>query len=169
MKYPYSVSLVLDGDDKYWLAKSTCLNGCIGQGDSVDEAVQELGENEIAWLETAAEVGIEIPEVPVEVENSYSGKVALRMSPAIHKKAVKAAKREGISLNQFINDAIVTYAAEIETTNYVSKAVSKAVSKSFMIIETALRDGMTSSAPSSQLSIIPGGISQPRFVTKYSH
>ena len=151
MKYPYSVALVQDGYDQYWVAKSNCLSGCIGQGESANDAVKELEENEIAWLETAVEIGMAIPEIPVEVENPYSGKVALRMAPSVHKKAVMVAKREGISLNQFINDAITTYTAEIETANYISKEVVRSAT----LIGTTFLSGMTMSQSTSQRFTIP--------------
>ena len=124
MMYPFSVVLTKEGLDSFWVAKSSCLKGCIGVGASPDEAIKELEQNEVAWLETAKEVGIAIPEVPVEEENSFSGKFSLRISPSVHKKAVAAAKREGISLNQFINDAIVNYSAEISSAEYISDYVS---------------------------------------------
>ena len=115
MKYPFNVVWVQDGADCYWLAKSSCLNGCIGQGDSAEEAIKELEENELMWLETAKEVGIKIPEVPVEDTVTYSGRLSLRMSPAVHKQAAIIAKREGVSLNQYVNNAIVNYNAELST------------------------------------------------------
>lgn len=69
--------------------------------------MQELASNEIAWLETAAQVGIPIPPVPEESEQDYSGKLTLRVAPNVHRSAARLAKMEGISLNQYINDAVV--------------------------------------------------------------
>ena len=46
----------------YWVAKSRILKGCIGQGDTVDDAINELAVNENDWLETAREFGIAIPD-----------------------------------------------------------------------------------------------------------
>ena len=126
MKYPFNVVCVREDSEIYWVAKSVCLNGCIGQGDSADEAIRELEGNESMWLETAAEVGIDIPEIPVEEDTKYSGKLSLRMSPAVHKKAVENAKREGVSLNQYVNDAIVNYNAELNTAGFIAREVVSA-------------------------------------------
>ena len=46
MKYPYNVALIREGIDSYWVARSTCLDGCVGQGNTAEEAIAELEENE---------------------------------------------------------------------------------------------------------------------------
>ena len=43
----------------------------------------------------------------------YSGKFTVRVSPYVHKQASKLADQLGISLNQYINDAIVTQNATL--------------------------------------------------------
>lgn len=111
MIYPYMVYKVVNGEEEYWVAKSTSLKGCIGQGISTKEAETELEENEIAWLETAKELNMTVPEIPSLRENEYSGKITLRFSPIEHMKAAMFAKVEGISLNQYISDAISNYNA----------------------------------------------------------
>ena len=107
MKYPFSAFFEKDDNKEYWVAKSSSLKGCIGQGDTLDEALAELQENEEAWLETAKEAGIPIPEVPCESIADYSGKMTIRISSRVHMHAAQRAKQEGISLNQYINNAIV--------------------------------------------------------------
>ncbi|SDJ70761.1 Predicted nuclease of the RNAse H fold, HicB family [Lachnospiraceae bacterium G41] len=66
VKYPYVVLQTEVEGQVFWIAKSTYLKGCVGQGDEKAEAISELEENEKAWLETAAEIGMEIPEIPIE-------------------------------------------------------------------------------------------------------
>ena len=93
---------------EFWAAESKSLKGCVAQGDTCEEALAELAINEEEWLTTAQEYGIEIPAVPFEKAESYSGKFTVRVSPAIHQAAAEQARRLGISLNQYVNDAIVT-------------------------------------------------------------
>jgi len=107
MIYPFFVVNEKYDNQTYWVAKSSSLKGCIGQGETPEEAVSELQENESAWLETAKEVGIPIPEIPVDSLENYSGKMTLRISPSVHMKAAQRARQEGISLNQYVNNAIV--------------------------------------------------------------
>ena len=40
------------------------------------------------------------------IEKSYKGNLNIRLSPELHKKAAYNASIRGISLNQYINDAI---------------------------------------------------------------
>ncbi len=107
MRYPFSAFYEKNDNVAYWVAKSASLKGCIGQGDTLEEALKELQENENAWLETAEEAGIAIPEVPYESLEDYSGKMTIRISSRVHMYAAQRAKQEGISLNQYINNAIV--------------------------------------------------------------
>lgn len=115
MKYPFSVFQMENEGHIFWVAKSIYLSGCVGQGETQEEAINELTENEIAWIDTAKEMNIPIPEIPIEHPSDFSGKMTLRMSPTVHGEAVLYAKKEGISLNQYINDAVVTRNAIMST------------------------------------------------------
>ena len=97
----------------FWIADSKVLNGCTGQGESSDEAIKELEENEKIWLNTAKEFNIPIPPRTMKKAKTYSGKVSLRMSPYVHENAAEQSNALGVSLNQFINDAIVEYTAKV--------------------------------------------------------
>ena len=108
MKYPFTVFQMENEGQIFWVAKSIYLKGCVGQGETQEEAISELRDNEVAWLETAEEIGIAIPEIPIERPSEYSGKMTLRISPMVHGQAAMFAKQEGISLNQYINDAVVS-------------------------------------------------------------
>ena len=124
MKYPFSVAQMQNEGHVYWVAKSSQLDGCIGQGETAEEALTELAENEEVWLETAKEFGIPIPDVCIEKAQMFSGKMTLRVSPSVHAKAAYLAKKDGISLNQYINDALVAYNQENSVLGYVSANVS---------------------------------------------
>jgi len=120
MKYEfYTYPMVVD-DHEFWVAKSKSLKGCVGQGDTVQEAISELEENENEWLESAAKYNIAIPNKTVTTEKSYSGKLALRMSPFLHEDASRRAEELGISLNQYVSDAIAHYNAAIDARYRVS-------------------------------------------------
>ena len=49
------------------------------------------------------------------LEKSYKGNLNIRLSPGLHKKAANNASLRGISLNQYINDAIKKEIASSET------------------------------------------------------
>ncbi len=105
----------------FWVAESKSLKGCVGQGDTSDAAIKELEQNEKEWLETAKEFDIPIPPVSLRKEKAYSGKFSLRMSPYVHEKAADNASELGISLNQYINDALVEYNERVANSFKSSK------------------------------------------------
>lgn len=110
MNYGFTVKqCILDGE-LVWVAESTDLDGCVGQGISIDEAIEELKTNEETWLSVAEEYGFAIPAPSVEHEqNDYSGKLSLRLGKRIHAETAKRAKEDGLSINQYITNAVVTY------------------------------------------------------------
>ncbi len=128
MKYPFRVYQTQVEEHVFWIAECPTLKGCVGQGDTLEIALSELEANEQSWLELAQEYGIGIPELPVEQMNSYSGKLTLRVAPYVHQEAAELAKKQNISLNQYINDAIVAQNARMTTVNVLAPEVKKAVS-----------------------------------------
>jgi len=123
MKYGFNVYKTNVDGHQFWIAESKDLKGCIGQGETLDEAVAELDANEAEWLDAAEDHGIPIPEPTVE-PGGFSGKFVTRVSPQTHREASISAKRQGISLNQYINNAIVTMNATNETMHFIKQAIS---------------------------------------------
>lgn len=69
------------------------------QGESVKEletAFQDSVEDYLAWCK----------EDGVEPEKPYSGKFNVRFDPAVHQRAAIAAKKQGISLNRFVEKSV---------------------------------------------------------------
>lgn len=111
MKYEFEVYQMQVEDHLFWVARSKILKGCLGQGDTAEDAIKELEINEEEWIDTATVCGIPVPAPTVHSQYAYSGKVSLRFSPFTHEEASNNAKALNISLNQYINDAIVYYNA----------------------------------------------------------
>lgn len=109
MKYDFSVARECVEDQVYWIARCKEVNTIVGQGDTPEEAIKELESNETAWLEMAADLGMEIPEVYPTTRRQYSGKFMTRISPTAHATAAAFASADGISLNQYVSDAISYY------------------------------------------------------------
>lgn len=127
MKYPFRVYQTQVENHIFWIAECPALKGCVGQGGTPEEAIQELESNAKSWLDLAKEYGLQIPPVPVEPIYGYSGKLTLRVAPYVHQEAAELAKKQGVSLNQYINDAIVAQNARISTTSYITPEIEKAV------------------------------------------
>lgn len=128
MKYPFRVYQMQVEGSVFWVAECPTLKGCAGQGETLEMALTELEANEQSWLELAQEYGLAIPEIPLEQVNSYSGKLTLRVAPYVHKEAAELAKKQNISLNQYINDAIVAQNARVSTVDQIVPEIKKAVS-----------------------------------------
>lgn len=106
MKYPFEVVFEKNEEETYWLAKSKTLSHVIGKGETPEEAIQLLNEMEDTWLEFC-ENKSEVPKLEPIEQNEYSGRISLRLSKQTHAQAAKAAEEQGISLNQYINEAII--------------------------------------------------------------
>lgn len=127
MKYPFKVYPMKVDDHAFWVAESLTLKGCVGQGDTIEVAQKELENNEIEWVAAAKELDMDIPPVPIQSESAYSGKFTVRVSPYVHEEAVEMAKEQNISLNQYVNDAIVAQNSRYSVTKYVFPEIQKAV------------------------------------------
>lgn len=58
----YSMFFQFDPVDRIYVGSITEIPGCMAHGDTVEDAMRELKESLILWLEVAKESGIEIPE-----------------------------------------------------------------------------------------------------------
>lgn len=112
LKDPYTRVLIPEEEGGY-SAEVLEFPGCYSCGDSADEAMANLEEAAVSWIEASLEQGHEIPAPSSHQE--YSGKIALRLPAGLHRDAARMAARERTSLNQFLVDAI---AARVGAGNY---------------------------------------------------
>lgn len=124
LSYPYE--LVRDEDGSF-VASHPGLIGCLAQGDTADEATGALDLARRAWIEVRFEEGLPIPE-PLE-DSEYSGKILLRIPPALHAVLARLAEQQGASLNQLINnilsEAVGAARGESETVARVLRAIER--------------------------------------------
>ena len=71
MIYNFIVRKHWAGNHIFWVAKSLKLKGCVGQGDTAEEAIEELEANEAAWLDAANEFDILSAEEDDDVDYDY--------------------------------------------------------------------------------------------------
>jgi antitoxin HicB len=101
---PYTIVLRRDEEDDT-IARVDELPGCTAHGSTPQEALEVLQEVMTAWIEDAIEAGHPIPEPSVE-DALPSGKWVQRVPRSLHAKATEAARREGVSLNQFVSSIL---------------------------------------------------------------
>ncbi len=97
LKYPVTIYAAPEGG---FVAEIEDLPGCLAQGETLGEAYELIEEARRMWLEVAYEDGQDIPEPRGEQE--YSGKFFIRAPRSLHRKLDRLAKREGVSLNQYL-------------------------------------------------------------------
>ncbi len=87
-----------------WFVRVDELEGCMSQGGSPEEAIGRAREAILAWTESEIEAGHEIP-LPRE-EPDASGRFLVRLPRGLHNALAAEARREGVSLNQFVTAAL---------------------------------------------------------------
>lgn len=97
LKYPVTLEASPEGG---YFIEIEDLPGCYSQGDTIEEAHEMIEESRRLWLESAYEDGLDIP-LPRDMEQ-YSGKFNVRVPRGLHRKLDQMAKREGVSLNQYL-------------------------------------------------------------------
>lgn len=96
----YSATIAFDADDGVFFGRVAGIADGVGfHADTVDGLLHAFREAVDDYLETCAAVGRK-PDKP------YSGKLMLRVDPAVHAQAALAAELAGQSLNQFGEEAL---------------------------------------------------------------
>jgi antitoxin HicB len=103
---PYRISVVRHDDDAThpWRAAVEELAGCEARGATAEEAVARIPDALAEWVAGAHAAGREIPEPPEA--RQYSGKLVVRMPQSLHGALARAAERDQVSLNAFINSLL---------------------------------------------------------------
>lgn len=109
LKRPYARVLVPE-EDRTYRGEIIEFTGCISTGDTPTEALESLEEIAESWIASALANGQSVPD-PLEADG-YSGKLLLRMSKTLHRKAARMAARDGVSLNHFIATSLALYVGE---------------------------------------------------------
>lgn len=97
-KYPLEV--FWSDEDEGYIAIAPDLPGCSAWGETEAIALGEIHHAVEAWLEAAKKTGNPIPAPTVP--GSTSGKFLMRVPKRLHADLARAAKREGVSLNQYV-------------------------------------------------------------------
>jgi predicted RNase H-like HicB family nuclease len=95
----YPVTIYTDPDGGY-VAEIEELPGCMTQAETLDEAFKAIEDARQVWIKGTYEMGQDIP-LPRDMEE-YSGKFMVRIPRSLHRNLVRAAQREGVSLNQYV-------------------------------------------------------------------
>ena len=104
LKAPYCRVVIPDYETGTFTARVMEFPGCVTQGDTIAQAHERLERAAEDWIKTALDLGQDIPS-PAE-EESYSGRILVRLPKSLHRRAAEAAEADATSLNQFIVAAV---------------------------------------------------------------
>ena len=127
LPYPVQLTQQHEDGDEYWLAEIQDLPGCVSDGVTPDEAIQNVEDAKQLWIETQIEDGLEVPE-PTRADD-YSGKFLVRMPKTLHQRLAEQAKKEGTSLNQHVIVLLSDGGSAIEQFQQVRGSVAQLHSK----------------------------------------
>lgn len=100
----YTIRLKRNSDGSYF-AEIEELPGCMTEGDTEEEALKMVEDAKKAWIETALDRAIKIPE---PLRDDFSGKFNVRVPKYLHRKLAYKAREENVSLNTLITSALAT-------------------------------------------------------------
>ena len=103
LRKPYSRCLIPQEEGGF-SAEILEFPGCFAEGETADETYRQLESAAEEWLIACLEKGDSIP--PPLTNYEISGRFALRLPLDLYARAAKAAAKDGVSLNQFIVNAV---------------------------------------------------------------
>ncbi len=125
---PYA-RLLIPNEEGGYTAEILEFPGCISEGRTADEAVQNLNEAAKSWVEASLEDGREIPSPASNYD--HSGKVGLRMPRSLHRHAAQMAERNSTSLNQYVVAAVAEQVGASELYHRLMEHIEDSIQKSF--------------------------------------
>ena len=103
LSQPYARVVVPD-PDRGFAARIQEFPGCFAEGESLEEAYENLESAAEAWIQACLDTGVGVP--PPAESHTHSGKVLLRLPKSLHRRAAEAAAADNTSLNQFLVAAV---------------------------------------------------------------
>src|SRR5450759_3652716 len=101
VKYP--IEIFWSDEDEGYIAVVPDLAGCNAWGKTEAEAIREAHDAIAAWIKAAKSMKRAIPAPSKQAEEmGYSGKFLMRVPKRLHAEMAKAAKAQGVSLNQYV-------------------------------------------------------------------
>jgi len=114
LEYPFEMRPLTDAEGGGWLISFPDLPGCISDGETPEEAIDNGKDAMNCWIQASAEEGREIPSVG----ETSSGKFITRIPKSLHARLVYRAKQEGVSMNALVSSFIAESLGRKESTRF---------------------------------------------------
>ncbi len=104
LDYPIEIRKIKENEGGGYSASIPLLGkyAFVGDGETVEEAIENLSIVKETLFRKYLKEGIPIPEPQEEDEKTYSGKFLLRVPVELHRFLAIEAKRNGTTLNQYL-------------------------------------------------------------------
>jgi predicted RNase H-like HicB family nuclease len=89
-----------------WFIRVDELEGCMSQGRTPDEALERIRDAMLGWIDVSLQDGQDIP-LPRPDDDGLGWGLIARVPGRVVDAAAEAAAREGISLDQYVANALV--------------------------------------------------------------
>ena len=110
LNYPVAIERISEEDGGGFFASIPLLPGCMSDGETLEEAYGNIEDAKKEWLRSMLERKMNIPE-PADQEE-FSGKFLVRLPKSLHRTLAQISKREGVSLNQYVANALAYSAGQ---------------------------------------------------------
>ncbi len=96
-EYPFVVRPLSAEDGGGYLIEFPDFPGCMSDGDTIDEAIENGKDAMTAWIAAMNEAGRSVPSSGAA--HRHSGKWQMRVPKSLHRRLAERAAEEGVSLN----------------------------------------------------------------------
>jgi len=97
LDYPVLLRTLARDEGGGVLAEVPDLPGCVSDGETVAEAMENVADAIASWIAAAEDAGRSVP--PPSPTERFSGKWQMRVPKSLHRRLVERARTEGVSLN----------------------------------------------------------------------
>jgi predicted RNase H-like HicB family nuclease len=108
LRYPIEVNEISEEEGGGFSACIPLLGrySCVADGDSAQEAIENLGPVKQDLIEDLLDRGLRIPEPQSSKESEFSGRLLVRMPRDLHMRLTEKAESKDQSLNRYIVDTL---------------------------------------------------------------
>lgn len=144
LQLPYARILIPEPEGGF-TAQILEFHGCFAEGETAQEAFDNLESAAKTWVDETLAVGQEVP--PPADTDAFSGRVALRLPRSLHQRAVRLAERDRTSLNQFL---VASIAARVGADDLYQRMADRMMQSFRVLALTLLGTATTGSTPTLQ-------------------
>ncbi len=136
MENHYPLIIEWSEEDDQYVVTTPAFPGFSALGETQEQALLE-GQTALGlFIESYRDRGIPLPE-PQHVQQ-YSGQTRLRLSKSLHRQAAAMAEMEGVSLNQYVADALTARVAGDQVATPIINEMRRQFKKTQVAIAAAI-------------------------------